>query len=318
MASAKKPMVVVITGPTAVGKTAVSIQTALATHGEIISADSMQIYRQMNIGTAKPPLEEQQGVHHHLLDFLDPAQRFTVADFQQLALEKICEIHQRNALPIVTGGTGLYIHSLLYRLDFTDVEIDSQLRRQLEDEAAAVGAQAMHHRLRLADPAAAERIHPHNLKRVIRALEVSLNAADGIRDFSRELEINQDYDFRVFVINEDRESLYDRINQRVDMMLAQGLEAEVRHLMSRGFDVQLPAMQGVGYKEMIRYIQGEIGYEDAVEIIKRNSRRYAKRQLTWFKKLPQAQWIHLNHHESRDAEVSRTVELILHQLSEPS
>jgi tRNA dimethylallyltransferase len=311
-------MVVVITGPTAVGKTAVSIQTALATHGEIISADSMQIYRQMNIGTAKPSLEEQQGVQHHLLDFLDPAQRFTVADFQQQALEKIREIHQRKSLPIVTGGTGLYIHSLLYRLDFTDVEIDSQLRRQLEDEAAAVGAEAMHHRLRLADPAAAERIHPHNLKRVIRALEVSLNAADGIQDFSRELEINQDYDFRVFVINEDRESLYDRINQRVDMMLAQGLEAEVRHLMSRGFDVQLPAMQGVGYKEMIRYIQGEIGYEDAVESIKRNSRRYAKRQITWFKKLPQAQWIHLNHHLSREAEVRRTVALILHQISEPS
>ena len=315
MSTAERPMVVIITGPTAVGKTAASIEIAQKMRGEIISADSMQIYRLMDIGTAKPSEEERKGIPHHIMDQLDPAERFTVADFQQTAFQIIGKIHQRGNLPIVTGGTGLYLHSLLYQMNFTDVEIDQQLRARLEEEAAELGGQAMHQRLETLDPEAAERIHPHNVKKIIRALEVRLNAEQGVQDFSKDLVINADYDFRVFVFHEDRDSLYNRINRRVDLMLEIGLESEVRRLLALGYDEKLPAMQGVGYKEMIRYIKGEIGYEESVDTIKRNSRRYAKRQLTWFKKLPHAHWLFVDRDKPRDQEINRLISLILKNLS---
>lgn len=306
----EKPKVIIITGPTAVGKTAASVQLAQQLKGEIISADSMQIYKYMDIGTAKPATEEKQGIPHHLMDFLEPDQRFTVVDFQEKALVLIKDIHDRKSIPIVIGGTGLYLHSLLYRLDFTEVEMDATLRQKLESEGDLKGAAYMHQQLAKMDPEAAERIHPNNVKRVIRALEVILNAEEGVKDFSRPLEENTDYDFRTFVLHENRQSLYHRINLRVDIMIAEGLEAEVKKLLHSGYDVKLPAMQGVGYKEMIRYISGEIGYEEAVEIIKRNSRRYAKRQLTWFKKWPQAHWVLIDHEKPRDQEINRVVEMI--------
>ncbi len=303
----QKPRVFIITGPTAVGKTAASIQLAQHLNGEIISADSMQIYRHMDIGTAKPTSEEKQGIRHHLMDFLDPDQRFTVVDFQEKAFELIEEIHGRNAVPIVIGGTGLYLHSLLYQLDFTEVEMDKNLRQKLVADAVEKGADYMHQQLVKLDVAAAERIHPNNVKRVIRALEVILTADEGVKDLSRPLAQNTDYDFCTFVLHENRQSLYHRINQRVDTMLAQGLEDEVKQLMQHGYDFQLPSMQAVGYKEMFRYILGEIGYEESVEIIKRNSRRYAKRQLTWFKKWPEAHWLLIDHEKPREQEIKRVV-----------
>lgn len=310
MAQAKKAQVIIITGPTAVGKSAISLATAKRLGGEIISADSMQIYQQMNIGTAKLMTEEQEGIEHHLLDIVDPGNRFTVADFQQRAFQQIKLILGRNSLPIVTGGTGLYLHSLLYQMDFTRVSIDDTVRKKLEREALEQGTEKMYHRLRQLDPEAAERIHPHNTKRIIRALEVKLNDHQGIKDFSRQLILNSDYDFRVFVINQDRQSLYQRINQRVNLMIQQGLEEEVRHLLDQGYDPQLPSMQGVGYKEMIGYIQGKSGYEEAIEMIKKNSRRYAKRQITWFKKLPHAHWMLLNHEKEQKEEIERLTEEI--------
>lgn len=299
--------VIIVTGPTAVGKTAASVQLAQMINGEIISADSMQLYRHMDIGTAKPTLEEKQDVPHHLVDFLDPFQWFTVVDFREQALTLIKEIHGRGAVPVVIGGTGLYLHSLLYRLDFTDVDRDEELRRELEQEAEEKGNVHLHQKLAMADPEAAERIHPNNVKRVVRALEVSLRGSEGVQDFSRHLETNEDYDFRTFVLHEDRQSLYNRINLRVDAMLQAGLVDEVKNLLSLGYDVHLPSLQGVGYKEMIRYIMGEIGYEEAVESVKRNSRRYAKRQLTWFKRWPQAHWLLIDHEKPRELEINRIV-----------
>jgi tRNA dimethylallyltransferase len=310
-----KILVPVIAGPTAIGKTALSLQLARFVQGEIISADSMQIYRHMNIGTAKPEEEEKQGIPHHLMDQINPDERFTVADFQEQAVAAIESISSRGFVPIVTGGTGLYIHSLLYRMDFTEIEIDTVLRERLEEEADRFGAEVMHQRLVLLDAAAAARIHPNNVRRVIRALEVSMNTKSGVKDFTRDLALNDTYDFRVFVLSEDRDSLYNRINQRVDQMMADGLEDEVRRLLSLGYDKNLPALQGVGYKELISYFQGELGYEEAVEMIKQNTRRFAKRQFTWFKRLPHARWITLDHLNSREAELEKAFDMIMADLN---
>ncbi|SMP48224.1 tRNA (adenosine(37)-N6)-dimethylallyltransferase MiaA [Anoxynatronum buryatiense] len=312
--SEQRPLVVIITGPTAVGKTHVSILLAHLIRGEIISADSMQIYQHMDIGTAKSSKEEQMGIPHHLINLVSPDQRFTVADFQQIALRKIDEIHQLGAVPIVVGGTGLYLHSLLYQMDFSRVNGASKIRQQLEAVAAQKGSHVLHQRLQTLDPTAAQRIHPHNVKRVVRALEIVMESNEGINDFSSELNRNETYRYLTFVINEDRQALYQRINHRVDMMLKQGLEKEVRHLLDNGFSAKSPALLGVGYKEIIRYFEGEIGYEEAVEMIKRNSRRYAKRQLTWFKKLPEATWLSIDSGEERQTAMHRMADIISHQI----
>lgn len=316
MISAERPLVVIVTGPTAVGKTQVSILLAQLLNGEIISADSMQVYRYMNIGTAKSDIEEQMGVPHHLIDVVDPDERFTVADFQKLAIHKIKEIHQRGAIPIVTGGTGLYLHSLLFQMDFSQVNNASELRQQLEEEAMEKGNHILYQRLKSLDPAAAHRIHPHNVKRVIRALEVILESDGGISDFSSELTRSEMFRFSTYIINEDRQALYQRINQRVDLMLSQGLEMEVRYLLDKGYSINAPALLGVGYKELIRYFQGETGYEEAVELIKRNSRRYAKRQLTWFKKLPEAKWLSIDSSQNRQSEMHRMAGIISHYVKQ--
>ena len=305
----------IITGPTGVGKTAVAIEAAKMIQGEVISADSMQIYRYMNIGTAKPDSDERQEIPHHMVDIIDPNQRFTAADFQHRAYRVMEEIIQQKKTPVVVGGTGLYIHSLVFKMDFTDISIDEGLRDQLEEEAMRDGNEALHRKLASIDPKAADRIHPNNRKRVIRAIEVRTNGKDGIQDFSSELEKNDAYDFRIFVLNEDREVLYQRINKRVDLMLESGLIQEVKWLLEQGFDPAAPALQGVGYKESIRYLNGEIGYEEAVEIIKRNTRRYAKRQITWFKKLPQAEWIHLNDNQPREKTIQQVAKHVADQMS---
>ena len=314
----KKILVPVIAGPTAIGKTALSLRLATFMQGEIISADSMQVYKYMNIGTAKPEEKEKQGIPHHLMDLINPDERFTVADFQEQAVAAIESISSRGLVPIVTGGTGLYIHSLLYQMNFTEIEIDTVLRKHLEEEADRFGTEVMHQRLVLLDAAAAARIHPNNVRRVIRALEVSMNTKNGIKDFTRDLVLNDSCDFRVYVLSEDRNSLYNRINRRVDQMMADGLEDEVRRLISMGYDKNIPALQGVGYKELISYFQGELGYEEAVEMIKQNTRRFAKRQFTWFKRLPHARWITLDHLSPREAELEKAFDRIMADLKAPT
>jgi len=253
----------------------------------------MQIYQHMNIGTAKPDSNEMQGVPHHLMDIVAPDQRFTVADFQELALQKIDELVKKNVLPIIVGGTGLYIHSLIYDMDFTEKEIDTALRNQLEKTYREKGSHVLHQYLETLSPSIASRIHPNNWKRIIRAIEVCSASKEGMKDFSKDLKQREGYRFKVFGLYQDRNILYKSINQRVDLMLKKGLEEEVRHLIDSGFDPTSPAMKGVGYKEFIRYFSQHYGYEDAVELIKRNTRRFAKRQMTWFRRVPDITWFYL-------------------------
>ncbi len=305
-----KKKVLFVVGPTAVGKTDTAIYLAKKLDGEIISADSMQIYRYMNIGTAKPTLEEQQGIPHHLMDCIEPDEPFTVAEFQRRAKSLIHTLAERGKLPIVAGGTGLYVNSLLYKMDFTSSVSNWQLRHQLEAEAREQGAEHLHNRLRAMDPKAAERIHPNNIKRVIRALEVNLEGQQ-MGDFRRDIPLEDAYDSLIIGLTRDRPELYERINLRVDLMLRQGLVQEVQNLLNRGYEEDLTALKGLGYKEIIDYLKGRMSLEEAVEILKRDTRRYAKRQLTWFKRYETIKWHNLSEFQNKDklfAEIMQEVE----------
>ncbi|MCX8130665.1 MAG: tRNA (adenosine(37)-N6)-dimethylallyltransferase MiaA [Clostridia bacterium] len=284
--------VIVIVGPTASGKTKLSIDIAKILDGEIISADSMQVYKYMDIGTAKPDTEEMSGIKHYLIDEIYPDEEYNVAKFQQLALEYIDEIIQKNKVPIIVGGTGLYINSLIYNLNFSETISDWGLRENLKKVAEEKGNKYLHERLREVDPEAAESIHENNVKRVIRALEVYEHTKKPIsyhQEISRA--VPPKYRFAVIGLRMERQRLYDRINKRVDIMMEKGLVEEVRNLVKMGYDSSTIAMQGIGYKEILSYIRGEVTLEDAVYIIKRDSRHYAKRQITWFKKIEYIHWI---------------------------
>lgn len=294
-----KTKVLFVVGPTAVGKTDMAIYLAKELRGEIISADSMQIYRHMNIGTAKPTLEEQEGIPHHLIDCIEPNESFTVAEFQRRAKDLINEITSRGKLPIVAGGTGLYVNSLLYKMDFTSSVSNWQLRSQLEEEAKTLGPEYLHNRLKELDLEAAERIHPNNIKRVIRALEVNL-AGERMGDFRSDILPEDDYDSLILGLTRDREELYERVNQRVDLMLDQGLIEEVQSLLERGYSEDLTAFKGLGYKEIIAYLKGRWDLAGAIDILKRDTRRYAKRQLTWFKRYNMIKWYNLSHYPHRE------------------
>ncbi|KAB3534044.1 tRNA (adenosine(37)-N6)-dimethylallyltransferase MiaA [Alkaliphilus pronyensis] len=289
-----------IFGPTAVGKTKTSIKIAEKLNGEIISADSMQIYRYMDIGTAKPTVEEQGGIPHHLLNAVYPDEEFTVADFQEEAKALITDITSRNKLPIVVGGTGLYFNSLIYNMDFTNTISNWQLRQKLEAEAKSKGNKHLHDKLREIDPAAAVRIHPNNVKRVIRALEVNYEGGENMGSFKEDISPNDDNDFHIIGLNREREELYNRINQRVDIMLEQGLVEEVKALLAKGYSTELIAFKGLGYKEIIKYLKGECSLEEAVEVLKRDTRRYAKRQLTWFKRYDNVSWYNVSNYLSEE------------------
>ncbi|SDY89710.1 tRNA (adenosine(37)-N6)-dimethylallyltransferase MiaA [Tindallia californiensis] len=302
MTLANKTIIPIIIGPTAIGKTHLAIQLALKTNGEIISADSMQIYKKMNIGTAKPSTDEKQEIPHHLIDLILPDQRFTVADFQEQALTKIDELTIQKTLPIIAGGTGLYIHSLLYDMDFSKKEVDQSLRNKLEAIYKEKGSEELFLRLKSINSEVALRIHPNNWKRIIRAIEVSTYSSQGIKDFSKDLVARKNYCFKVFGLYQDRNTLYNSINNRVDDMLKNGLEEEVRELLRCGYNRNSPALKGVGYKELIAYFYGECSYEDAVGLIKRNTRRFAKRQMTWFNRIPDVTWYSLNGSSSNDKE----------------
>ena len=287
----KKPFVV-LAGPTAVGKTKMSIRLAKAIGGEIISADSMQVYRHMDIGSAKIRPEEMDGVPHHLIDVLDPSEEFHVVKFQQMAKEAMTGIYDRGHIPILTGGTGFYIQAVLYDIDFTNESGDDAYRKELEDFAERSGAEALHERLAAVDPKAAKDIHPHNIKRVIRALEYHHQTGDLIsRHNEQERQKESPYDASYFVLNDDRQKLYRQIDRRVDLMIGAGLVDEVQALKDMGCTSSMVSMQGLGYKEILAYLDGVLSLDDAIYRIKRDTRHFAKRQITWFKREKDVIWV---------------------------
>ncbi len=288
----KKRPLIILTGPTDVGKTKASIGLARAVGGEIISADSMQVYREMNIGSAKIRPEEMEGVVHHLIDVLRPDEEFHVVRFQQMAKEAMEKIYANGHIPIVVGGTGFYIQALLYDIDFTEHDSDDSYRSELADFAGKYGARALHERLRAVDPGSAEAIHFHNVKRVIRALEFYHQSGTPISEHNEtERRKESPYESFYFVLNDDRARLYERINRRVDQMLAEGLEEEVLALKNKGYTKDMVSMQGLGYKEMLDYLEGGCTLAEAVYRIKRDTRHFAKRQITWFKRERDVIWI---------------------------
>lgn len=289
----KQPLII-LTGPTAVGKTALSIALAQAIGGEIISADSMQVYRHMDIGSAKITTSEMQGVLHHLIDILEPWENFNVAMFQRLAKEALAKIYQNNHIPIVVGGTGFYIQALLYDIDFAENEDDNQIRQELEELGKIKGSDYLYQILLETDPESARMIHPNNQKRVIRAIEYYRQTGEKISQHNqRECQKESPYQFLYYVVNRERALLYQRIDQRIDQMMEQGLVEEVRKLKMMNCTRDMVSMQGLGYKEMLDYLNGITTLEEAVSILKRDTRHFAKRQITWFKREREVHWLNL-------------------------
>ena len=286
-----KEKVIVICGPTASGKTALSIELAKKINGEIVSADSMQIYKDMNIGTAKPTIEEMQGIKHYLLDFVSPEERYSVVQYKQDAKRAIKEIIKKGKTPIIVGGTGLYVDSLIYEIEYNDIKIDEEYRNKLEAIVEKNGLEELYKKALEIDPVAMEKISKNDKKRIMRILEIY--KATGKTKTQQELESRKkpvEYDYRIFAINWDREILYQRINKRVDIMIEQGLVNEVKNILDK-YDKFPTAMQGLGYKEVVDYINGIYTKEEMIEKIKMETRRYAKRQLTWFRKNKQTIWL---------------------------
>lgn len=287
----KKPLII-LTGPTAVGKTKASIGLAKAVGGEIISADSMQVYKHMDIGSAKIRAEEMEGVPHHLVDVLEPDEEFHVVRFQQMAKKAMEDIYERGRIPIVVGGTGFYIQALLYDIDFTENNSDTGYREELEHLAEEKGAAFLHGMLKEIDEKAAESIHENNVKRVIRALEFHHQTGKKISEHNEEeRQKSSPYRSAYFVLSDERGRLYERIDMRVDQMIEEGLVEEVKGLKERGYTRGMVSMQGLGYKEILAYLDGEMSLDEAVYVIKRDTRHFAKRQITWFKRERDVIWL---------------------------
>ncbi len=287
----KKPLIV-LTGPTAVGKTSLSIALAKAVNGEIISADSMQVYKKMDIGSAKIRPEEMNGVKHYLVDVLDPKEEFHIVKFQQMAKEAMEEIYAKGKIPILVGGTGFYIQAVTKDIDFTEAEQENEYRKELEVLAKEKGGEYLHEMLKEVDPKSAEAIHAHNVKRVIRALEFYHQNQTPISAHNEEQKKNESpYSLAYFVLNMPRELLYKRIDLRVDQMLEEGLLEEVKDLQKEGCCRGMVSMQGLGYKEILDYLEGKYSLEEAVRILKRDTRHFAKRQLTWFRREQEVTWV---------------------------
>ena len=287
----QKPMII-LTGPTAVGKSALSVELAKKINGAVISADSMQVYRHMDIGSAKITPEEMQGVTHYMIDELEPDEEFHVVRFVTMAKEYLKEIYADGKIPIIAGGTGFYIQALLYDIDFTEQQCDETYRRQLEDLAREHGAEYLHGILREVDPASAEAIHANNIKRVIRALEFYHLSGKKISEHNEtERQKQSPYNFAYFVLTDERAKLYERIDRRVNAMIEAGLVEEVKKLKSMGCSREMVSMQGLGYKEILAYLDGGCTLEEAAYIIKRETRHFAKRQLTWFKRERDVIWL---------------------------
>lgn len=304
----KKPLII-LTGPTAAGKTTLSISLAKAVGGEIISADSMQVYRQMDIGSAKIRPEEMQGIPHYLIDVLEPDEPFHVVRFQEMAKQAIEQIYRKGKIPILVGGTGFYIQAVLYDIDFTESGGDTSFRRELEELSKTKGVECLHEMLAKADPVSAEEIHAHNVKRVIRALEYFHQTGSRISEHNAlQRQKESPYCFAYFVLNDDRQRLYERINCRVDQMIEDGLEEEVRRLKAQGYTRDLVSMQGLGYKEMLDYLDGKCTLEEAVTIIKRDTRHFAKRQITWFKRERDVIWIEKEAYGCREERILKSMQ----------
>lgn len=287
----EKPKAIVICGPTASGKTALSIELAKKIDGEIISCDSMQIYKDMDIGTAKPTKEEMQGIKHYLIDFVSPDKRYSVADFKQDAKNAMKEIIAKGKTPIIVGGTGLYVDSLIYEIDYPNIEFDENYRKQLEEKAEKEGLEKLYEEAKKIDPQAIEKISVNDQKRILRILEIYHATGKNKTEQEKESRKNPvEYDYHVYAINWDREKLYERINKRVDIMIEQGLIEEVQKIYQK-YATFPTAMQGLGYKEVVEYLENKCTKEEMIEKIKMETRRYAKRQLTWFRKNKQTIWL---------------------------
>ena len=309
----KKPLVI-LTGPTAVGKTKASIGLAKAIGGEIISADSMQVYKQMDIGSAKIKPSEMDGIPHYLVDILEPDEEFHVVLFQQMAKQAIQKIYEKGKIPILVGGTGFYIQAVLYDIDFSANEKDTSYREKLEKLAQTKGAEYLHDRLREVDEKSAQDIHANNVKRVIRALEYFHQTGEKISEHNEEqLKKVSPYNFSYFVLNDERAHLYEKINLRVDQMINEGLVREVQSLKEKGYTRDMVSMQGLGYKEMLDYLDNKCSLEEAVEIIKRDTRHFAKRQITWFKRESDVTWIDKKEYDYNE---ERILKAMLQELKE--
>ncbi|MBQ6900527.1 MAG: tRNA (adenosine(37)-N6)-dimethylallyltransferase MiaA [Firmicutes bacterium] len=301
--------IIVVAGPTAVGKTKYAIEIAKAFDGEVVSCDSMQLYKYMDIGSAKPTAEEQAQVKHWLVDEIDPKDSFSVARYQEMAKACIEDIFSRGKTPVIGGGTGLYLNSLLFEMDFSNAPQDDELRQTLENEAELFGPEYLHNKLKEADPVAAERIHPNNIKKVIRALEGAISG-NTITDFKNCQEKCKDYDTILIGLTRNRAELYDRINLRVDIMVEQGLFEEVEGLLQMGLEEADISMKGIGYKEIIGYFDGLYTKEEAIDLIKKNSRHLAKRQLTWFRRYDDMTWFDINDYENDEAAIEDIIKWV--------
>jgi tRNA dimethylallyltransferase len=303
---------IVIVGPTAVGKTEYAIEIAQKYNGQIVSADSMQIYKGFDIGSAKPTVDELSAVKHHLIDIIDPLTDFSVAEYQKLATDIIKDLFKNDIMPVIAGGTGLYVNSLLYDMDFSHTGKQDRFREKMECEAQQYGNEYMHKLLEVRDPEAAKRIHPNNLKRVIRALEL-LETSEGeysLRSFDKSFKPRGLMNPLIIFLNRDREELYERINRRVDILVAKGLIEEVETLKRSGLSNNHISMKGIGYKEIAEYLDGSYDREHAIYLVKRNSRRYAKRQITWFKRYSDGHQINLSDFNTKDEGIKQICVII--------
>ena len=305
----EKQKVIVICGPTASGKTALSIELAKKINGEIVSCDSMQIYKEMDIGTAKPTLEEMQGIKHYMIGIISPNERYSVADYKKDAKKAIREILNKGKVPIVVGGTGLYIDSLIYEIEYQDIEFDKEYREHLEKEVKEKGLEELYNVAKEIDPEAIEKISKNDKKRILRILEIYHATGENKTEQERKSRQKEvEYDYKVYALNMDREKLYDRINKRVDKMIEEGLIQEVEKIYKKYNDFPT-AMQGLGYKEVVEYLEGKLTKEEMIEKIKQETRRYAKRQLTWFRKNKQTIWLDVGKNT-----IQNNIEIILEGL----
>lgn len=300
-----------IVGPTAVGKTDISIEIALRFNGEMISGDSMQVYKGMDIGTAKIRDNEMRGIKHHLIDYINPDEDFSVAKFQKIVQEKIIEINEQGKLPIIVGGTGLYVKSVTHNYNFSEVIKDEYYRSELEQFVKINGKEELYKKLVEIDPEYAKNLHPNNVKRVIRSLEIYHSSGAMPLHNTEENNKSSPYNLRMIGLTMDREELYKRINSRVEKMIELGLVEEVKKLVQSGYSKNLNAMQGIGYKEIIKYLEGEVTLDEAILIIKQNSRRYAKRQLTWFRHMSEVDWFDMSdYYENKEKKLDNIFEIV--------
>lgn len=310
-----KQLLIVIVGPTAVGKTALSLKIARQFNGEIISGDSMQVYRGMDIGTAKASPAEQREIPHHLIDIVDPDYPFSVAEFQERAEQAIRDIADRDHLPILVGGTGLYIQSVTHRYRFSEADADEKIRTRWREYGERYGKEALHDALRRVDPESADRLHPNDVRRIIRALEIVERTGKTMTEYHQEQQRQSPYDTLWIGLTMERDVLYERIDKRVDAMIEQGMVEEVKQLKQKGCTLDLVSMQGLGYKEIMMVLEGEWSLEEAVNTIKQNTRRFAKRQLSWFRRIQDIHWWDMTEKTEREHKIREICQFVAGKLT---